>query len=256
MELWGKVEIRDNLVYFWQIGKLCIWIRKEGKEWFIKNDFGKNSKIIIAERSKVTPDSKWIRIIDNNSTEFIKFIPIMPNRQIVIETKNTNRILPGQEGRFFIELPLFIKITTGNNFQSELIEFPTENLSKTWSGGFTDGILSFSLEKQLYSDKDKINKNMNNVICPIKIVNKTRIIFDFKKVGIFSQYLKIFKGNSCLWTNELVITYMDDNKIDLEIKKNKPGYEKDMKIISNFREKYDKSIFKKSFNILRTITGL
>jgi hypothetical protein len=260
MELWNKIEININKIYYWNIGNLKLMIKKNNHEWFIGYKYSQNNNsLIIAKKQKEsdnfkTDDIKWTRIVCSHSSNTIKLKPMLPDKQIVLESENQIRILPKQQILFFIKIPLFIQIYNGDA-NSMLLELPTVELSKTWTGTMTSGSPGYSLYDDFKTDYTNINKH-NITICPLIIKNNTKNkFFDFNRITLYSQYLNIYKGKK-LWANETLITYQEDNKINLNITNKKPQYDKEIESISQYREKFDKNIFKKSFDVIRTIAGI
>jgi hypothetical protein len=263
MEFWNAVTIRDNIYYQARLGPLQIFIVKQGNELKISESrlSGEDlsSENWESEVSPIQPGDAlesegWKRWIVSAENFSLQFSPMMPNRPVIVRPESQIQLLPGGKTRFYVSIPLWLRIMTGD--KQVLTEIPTLILSNIWFGDQIAGELCYAIKSQAMTNFEKRKMKVYTAVCPILIENQSEKSFIFQRLSIHTEYLGVFLGTKHLWTNQIEVKLEgEEQKSVIDISENAPGIEKIKEKLSDAREVPSKKFYRKVFSELPFIRG-
>jgi len=258
MNIWESFRIKDENIYFRQIGPLKIWIQHKNSEWLTASDRSPGEKETIAadELTTFTDTVKWYRQVIPKNVNQIRLVPTTPDRAIVVKPESELKISAEADALFFVLVPLWIKIIAGYNGEFVLTEIPSQILSNTWFGEPYDGELCYSLKTSARRSLEGLIPRPNQVVCPVYIKNTSSVDLDFSRLCIRTEFLSLYQGSSWLWTNKIHVQFRGVNQISkIKYDNNEPDYEKMSGLIGKPRSKPVKDFSIKSFDTFKMFTG-
>ena len=263
MDIWAAGHnLELNKLHHAQIGPLTLWLMLQYDEILIATERLENES---AENENTSFSSveggeqaglDWKRWVVGNNSSQIVFLPVMPDRPVVVRPDVPVKIPKDKEALFFVSIPAWIKISVGRPNQIPLCEEPSIIRSNIWFGDLMSGELCYSLRTQARRHISDIEPKPHRVACPVRIRNTTESQFDVERFCVHVEYLKIYKGTTRLWTNEVLISYQgEDNPSRIEYMQQPPGYEAIETTISKARSPLKKTLLKKSLGTFKQLTG-
>ena len=143
-ENWGKFEIKENNIYFWQIGDLKLWCKRSADELQIAYNH-KNEQDEITTGIDETPEDKsWSRWSFKKTKKIeIKISPQFPDRPVVVKPESPFSLAKGTSAKIYIRIPLWFRIELTGKSTDTIQDIPTVILSNTWFGTFFEGELCY-----------------------------------------------------------------------------------------------------------------
>lgn len=263
MDIWlARQDLDSNKFYRAQIGPLILWLMLRYDEIHIATERLGNELVENETTSFSSVNSNeqagldWKRWIVGNNCNQVSFLPVMPDRPVVVRPDVPVNIPKDKEALFFVSIPAWAKITVGKSNQIVLCEEPSIIRSNIWFGDLMSGELCYSLRTQARRHIADIEPKPHRVTCPVRIRNTTESQFDVERFCVHVEYLKIYKGTTRLWTNELLISYQgEDTASKIDYIQQPPKYEAIETTISEARTPWKKTLLKKSLGTFKQLTG-
>lgn len=263
MDIWlaGK-DLDSNRLYRAQIGPLTIWLSLRYDEIHIATERLENELVenettsFAAVEGGEQANLDWKRWIVGSRCNQVSFLPVMPDRPVVVRPDVPVKIPKDKEAIFFVSIPAWVRINMGKSGQTILCEEPSIIRSNIWFGDLMSGELCYSLRTRARRHIAEIEPKPHRVTCPVRIRNTTESQFDVERFCVHVEYLKIYKGAARLWTNEILISYMgEDIASKIDYMQQPPEYEPIETTISEARIPMKKTLLKKSLGTFKQLTG-
>lgn len=252
-DIWQEIDIKERIIYHYQIGPLDLWINRVENEWQMafEHENGSQERAEISETATAPINLKWYRWILDKRFHKLKITPIMPDRPVIVRPEVPVSIMPGQTAVFFVAIPMFIKVSVGNQ-STILCEEPTLFLSNTWFGDAAQGELCYALKTTAKLNPDHLDPHHYRVVCPMEITNKCHEqLLDSHRLCLRVRYLNIYHGATRLWGNTSKVTFYGTDqlsKITYDPKIHEFDGEK--VLIGNARNTQTKNLLFKTFDHL------
>ena len=131
---------------------------------------------------------------------------------------------PGQSTLFFLELPVWFRLSTTGRRPARIFEEPLSTLTRTWFGDPVTGELCWGLATRLHHSIDSVEPSAWIAVCPLLIENDSETDLDFEKICLHVENLSIFRGPKRLWANSLNVIFKGpDQATQIEIVHSPPG---------------------------------
>lgn len=240
------LDLENNEGVYLQAGNAQIWVKKtvQTTELFYQYQTGKKN---------ITPpkDAVWSKWVTIDKKVPVGFLPGVPEMAVQLTFKEPLFIPEGNEISFYYLFPAWIMVKLGKQQDVTLGEFPTEQLSHTWSGNFFDGELIYEDFPEIYFEIPE-NNNVEKITCPVQIVNKGNANLIADKQILRLENLGIFAEEQNFWATRTRFEYSKNNELS-EVKFNQ-SY---LKSMGNFtqiqkpRNPDKKSVLLKKFSPIK-----
>lgn len=213
MQPWEPEKIEPNVWRRWGIGPLQLWARHRQDEWHIasryEDDTGDASLEAPAdEPSGDVPVTRWI---SNNSDDYLRLVPCAPDRPVVVRPESPLRIPAGGSGDFFVDMPVWVRVTVGEGAALKLIEIPVEILSNTWFGSPEEGELCYALKTPVRRSASTDTAAGARAACELTLRNTSDTELDVQRVCLPATYLALYEVDNSLATDRVRLDYLGED---------------------------------------------
>jgi hypothetical protein len=256
--LWDSVEIPQKRCAMWRFPRRSIWVERIETEWHVltlpeKLDKGHASYRIVT-RSKKPTSSGWKHYLHRDSGT-IQPSPVLPDRPVVVKPDRALNLLPGQSTIFFLELPLWFRLSTSGYRAARIFEEPLDVLTRTWFGDPVTGELCWGLATRLHHSIESVSAAADRAACPLMIENESESDLEFQKICLHVENLSIFRGNHHLWTNSVHVVFKGpDQATQIEIVRTPPAFEANMVLLTEARMPSTGWNIRRTFGMLKYFT--
>ena len=255
MNPWQPLTVNHQQCQRCQIGPLKVWIYRDTHEWMLAYDYHVGEKKVVEfgvadEKPEILT---WSQYIAGDEDSVIQFLPVMPDRPVVVRPKNPTKVIKGLECVLYVFIPVSINIAAGVKGELKLCEIPSVLLSNTWFGDTMSGELCYSMRFPAELSANSSAVGPHRVICPVKIKNKSEEDLEFQRLCLRGEHLNIYEGKQCHWSNEVRVTYEGDSQAcEIKYLERPPNYEETGKLITKCRTPAPKGLFHKAFGGLKS----
>jgi len=256
--VWDPVAISQKKCARWRFPLRSIWVERIETEWHVLSQpetrqEGDASYRIVA-RSQKPPSSQWRHYLHRDSGT-MQPAPVLPDRPVVVKPDRALTLLPGQSTIFFLELPVWFRLSTSGYRPARVFEEPLTVLTRTWFGDPVNGELCWGLATRLHHSIESLDPAADRAVCPLMIENDSESELDFQKVCLHVENLSIFRGRRFLWTNSLHAVFKGtDQATQIEIVHTPPGFEDSMVPVSEARQPSTGWNIRRTFGMLKSFT--
>jgi hypothetical protein len=232
LAVWETSEIPQKKCAVWSFPERSIWVERIESEWHVlslpETTGGKEARFWIEARAKKPGSSQWRHYLHRENGS-VQPIPALPDRPLVVRPDRSLTILPGQSAIFFLELPVWFRLSTIGYRPTRIFEEPLSLLTRTWFGDPVTGELCWGLATRLHHAIDSVNPSASIAVCPLMIENDSEIDLAFEKICLHVENLSVFRGVRHLWTNSLHAIFKGpDQATQIEIVHTPPDFEPDL----------------------------
>jgi hypothetical protein len=180
---------------------------------------------------------------------------VLPDRPLVVRPDRALTILPGQSTIFFLELPVWFRLSATGHQPARIFEEPLSALTRTWFGDPVTGELCWGLATRLHHALDSVIASAYIAVCPLMIENSSETDLAFEKICIHAENLSIFLGDHRLWTNSLHAVFMGpEQSTQMEIVHTPPEFEPGLRLVSEARQPSAGWNIRRTFGVLKYFT--
>lgn len=243
---WGPLDVTVGATDVREVGAVTLRTQRVKDEWMIASAYGNSDE---------EPD--WTRIV-TSGRESVFLQPALPDRAVVIRPRSPIVILPGRFGRFFFSVPLWIRyVSESSGKKNSMLEIPTQQLSSTWFGDMETGELCYSVDSRLLREMSDEDADEAYARCEIEIRNNSRERLRFERICVHVEFMTLFSDDERFWSNRVRVSFKGAEQVSqLSYTTGPPEQVSGAKMVCEPRHVMDKNIFKRSFNLIREITGI
>jgi hypothetical protein len=257
-EVWEPLEIPQKKCAAWRFPLRSIWVERIESEWHVLTVTERRkipgARSMFVSRNQKPESSEWRHYLQRESGE-VQPAPVLPDRPMVIRPDRALTILPGQSTVFYLELPVWFRLSTTGHRAVRIFEEPLSSLTRTWFGDPVTGELCWGLATRLHHSIESVEPSASVAICPILIENDSESDLDFEKICLHVENLSIFRGPRRLWSNSLNVIFRGpDQASQIEIVHRPPGLEEGLVLVSAAREPSAGWNIRKTFGMLKYFT--
>jgi hypothetical protein len=256
--VWDPLEIPQKQCAAWRFPRRSIWVERIESEWHVltmeerRTVSGAHSSFV--RRNLKPTSSEWRHYLQRDSTG-VQPAPVLPDRPMVIRPDRALTILPGQSTVFYLELPVWFRLSTTGPRAARIFEEPLSTLTRTWFGDPVTGELCWGLNTRLHHSIDSVDPSAWMAVCPILIENDSDTDLNFEKICVHVENLSVFRGPQRLWANSLNVIFRGpDQASQIEIVHAPPGLEEGLVLVSAAREPSAGWNIRKTFGMLKYFT--
>jgi hypothetical protein len=258
MAVWEQLEIAEKTCAMWRFPRRSIWVERVEMEWHVltlpQEDGPAEASRFFVPRSRKPASSLWRHYL-HQDRGLLQPAPVLPDRPVVVRPDRALTLLPGQSTVFFLELPVWFRLSTAGPRPAQIFEEPLFDLSKTWFGDPITGELCWGLATRLFHSLGSIQPAADFAVCPLSIENDSTIDLPFEKICLHAENLSVFRGARLLWTNSLhAVVRGPEQANQIEIDHSPPGFEPDLVAVSPAREPAAGWSIRRTFGMLKSFT--
>lgn len=245
IKLGQVLDLKTGEGVYLQAGNAQIWMKKtpQTTQLFYQYQTGR--------KSAVPPkDAIWSKWVTTDKKIHLEFFPCFPEMAVQLTFNEPLFVPDGKEISFYYLFPAWIMVTMGKQQDVLLGEFPTLQLSHTWSGNLFEGELIFEDFTEIYLDNPE-NKDFAKITCPVQIANKGNANFIAGKQILRLENLGIYANEQNFWSTRTRFEYTKNNELT-DVKFNQ-AYLKSMGNFSQIQK--PRNLTKKSF-LLRSVSPI
>lgn len=241
---WGKIPLKKDSGYELNILGLTFQLNYSEGVLAFK----------LASENENIEDAVTNRIVGKLQELFI--LPALPDRPLILKPKKSLSILPNTTFKFYVYLPVTFQVYSGTTKpENKVFEHMANNLSSSWFGEPHDGELCYALYTSFDTEISEDRKGDDFVICPIEITNNSKEILDVKRLALRGIHLNIYANSELMISNKVKISYTSfDTLTDVQFAKNTGTSIPNLKQIADARIPENKTVLKRSFQLIRHIT--
>jgi hypothetical protein len=258
--VWEPVEIPQRKCAEWKFPLRRIWVERIESEWHVLSlpaeKRARDARCSFMPRTAKPESSEWRHYLHRNAGP-IQPSPALPDRPVVVRPDRALTILPGQSTVFFLQLPVWFRLSTSGSRPSRIFEEPLAILSRTWFGDPLTGELCWGLATRLHHSVDSMDPSADTAVCPLMIENDSSTDLAFEKICLHVENLSVFRGTRFLWTNSLHAVFKGpEQATQIEIVHAPPGYEEGLVSIAEARSPSAGWNIRRTFGMLKYFTDL
>jgi hypothetical protein len=258
--VWDQVVVPQGKCAAWRFPHRSIWVERIESEWHVlsQSEAGSSEATItsIVSRAQKPSSSDWRHYLHRESGP-VQPSPVLPDRPLVVRPDRSLTLMPGQSTIFFLELPVWFRLSTTGYRPAVLFEEPLSVLTRTWFGDPVNGELCWGLATRLHHSMDSVEPSAAIAVCPLMIENDSETDLAFEKVCLHVENLSLFRGPHRLWANSLHAVFKGpDQATQIEISREAPGFEDGLLPISQARQQVAGWNFRRTFGMLKSFADI
>jgi len=209
-----RFSVGDSRV--WKLGPLELHIRRTRREWRIGYQYDLRPQVlsrkVLGDMVETPPELDWSRWPSTDDAKALRFVPVMPDRPVVVRPDAPITLNPGRGVDFFTGIPVWIAIYEVGPEGQALGEIPSRPLSDTWFGDLDEGEFCYASITAAVRFIDELSDRPNRVACKLNVRNDNDKPLVVERICLRTQFLEIYGGNTALWTPEGRIIYRGINQ--------------------------------------------
>ena len=258
--VWDQVEVPQNKCASWRFPLRSIWVERIESEWHVLSQPERLSpaeaRSTLVPRTQKPASSQWRHYL-HRETGPVQPSPVLPDRPLVVRPDRSLTMLPGQSTIFFLELPVWFRLSTTGYRPARLFEEPLSVLTRTWFGDPVTGDLCWGLATRLHHAMASLEPSASSAVCPLTIENDSDTDLAFEKVCLHVENLSLFRGPKRLWANSLHAVFKGpEQATQIEIAREPPAFEEGLVPISEARQQVAGWSFRRTFGMLKSFADI
>jgi hypothetical protein len=255
MEIWDELEIPQKGCVLWQFPTKKFFVERVDIEWHILCADGESTRRVATrkqiDRSRKPASTAWRHVLNRDGT-MVQPAPMLPDRPVVVRPDRSLTLLPGENALFFLEIPIWFRLSLSGEKRTRIFEEPTSVLSNTWFGDPVNGELCYSLATRLHQGIESVEPGADRAVCPLYITNDSETDLAFDKICLHAENLGTFRSSMRLWTNRLNVIFKgSEQTTQIQILPTPPDYEDDVMLAAPAREAAEVWNIRKTFGMLK-----
>lgn len=258
LAVWEPADISQRKIAVWRFHHRTIWVERVENEWHVlsqpESKGSGEARFAFETRAKKPGSSQWRHYLHRENGP-LQPAPVLPDRPVVVRPDRALTILPGQSAVFFLELPVWFRLSVTGPRPTRIFEEPLSLLTRTWFGDPVTGELCWGLATRLHHSVDSLAAATSVAVCPLLIENDSETDLAFEKICLHVENLSVFRGVRFLWTNSLHAVFKgQEQATQMEIVHTPPLFEPDLTPLSEARLPAAGWNIRRTFGMLKYFT--
>ncbi len=256
-ELWEPRPLPEGGVFHCRFGPLEFWLRRVDTDLilYLRRDAAQEIVCLVDSASPPGDVKAGERFTYDGPLEKVRAVPMLPDRSIVVRPENALKVLNGQKTRFFVSIPLMIRVELvgeGDGDALPVTDLLTAVMSNTWFGDSMGGELSYALKTTAKHRLEAVTRRKWRAICPVTVVNESEKSLDLQRICVQSKHLGCYSGETLLWANAVEVTHRaEKEELHVQFAQEPPVFEKISRRLSEPRELVKKSFLRRGLGGFR-----
>lgn len=166
----------------------------------------------------VSEDLSWTRWSYGEELSDVMLRPALPDRPLVVKTRDLCIIPPGCRATFFLGVPVRVAVAhrsgqgAARSEHHEVLQVSSRALSDTWFGDFFTGQLCYSLPAMAAAAWEELDLSPLDAACAFTIFNQSESDLPLKQICVDVSQLAIYLAKGRLWANEVFVSYKGEDE--------------------------------------------
>jgi len=237
------------------LGNSCVWFYEKKDDLWIYQWNGTEYNTEVPEN----PDEdSWQRWGLDPKYKGLSLRPVMAPKPHLVVPEYPLIIAPKVKIKIYVQTPIWVQMFLRSEKRTtNIYEYPTLKLSKTWFGTSMSGEPCYSLKTSAIRNEEELEKKDCHAVSPVIIRNASLDDLMIEKICLRGDSFDLYQGDDRIWTSETVITYRGKHKQSkVTIKENTPSEVINSTPIGLPRVPHEKSFIARTFSQLKHITQL
>jgi hypothetical protein len=251
--VWDQVDVPQRRCAVWRFAPRSIWVERVDNEWHAlsQTNEGSGAEAAFIERTQKPTSSQWRHYLHTENAP-VQPAPVLPDRPVVVRPDRSLTLLPGENALFFVQIPVWFRLSCAGSRRTRIFEEPISTLSQTWFGDPITGELCYGLATRLHQGLDSIEPSAFLAVCPLSITNDSETDLAFEKICLHVENLSVFRGVRRLWANRLNVIFKGpDQATQIEIVHAAPDFEDGLTLAIGARQPASGWNIRKTFGVLK-----
>jgi hypothetical protein len=252
--VWDEVEIPQRRCAVWRFAPRSIWVERVANEWHaLSTPDGRGSgEAAFVDRAEKPMSSLWRHYLHTVDVP-VQPAPVLPDRPVVVRPDRALTLLPGETAQFFVEIPVWFRLSCADSRRTRIFEEPICQLSQTWFGDPITGELCYGLATRLHQGLNSIEPWAHLAVCPLSITNDSETDLAFEKICMHAENLNVFRGRTRLWADRLNVMFRGpEQATQIEIVHEAPDFEEGLALAAAARQPSAGWNIRKTFGMLKS----
>lgn len=243
---WGQYWIEENSIGCWRIGQAVFRIERLPGEWRLMSEadpgFPDNETAVDVPFSGPCETSRTnviARFGTNRAANTVRLMPLLPDRNVVVQSESPLYCLPGQNLTMYVSSPLWIAVSTGMP-SLVMMDRPIMRPSDTWFGPPTaQGELCYSTTSSGRIGLDDVVKRPHRAVIVVLIRNHTSQPVLMRTMKLPVLHLSLYESeDGNLWTQPVTVDVNESAEgAEIGFKQRPPAEAKNAALITEPRMK-------------------
>jgi hypothetical protein len=175
---WGRFDVPMNRSFGWRIGPLRLIVGRRPYEWQAwwwreaDDDPGPTELARDLGDPTPAPGAQSVRSAFGRTVDPLHLVPALADRPVVVTPESSFQILPGEEVRAFVTVPLWVRALVGEP-GLPVGEVPVQRPPDTWFGRDTmEGELCYAGRTSLGLQVEALRLPVQRAITPVRMRNQ------------------------------------------------------------------------------------
>jgi hypothetical protein len=257
-QTWGALDAGEGELLRRDIGGVTLWVRASEDEWQIAHVYADAQDLADGEGAQDDlSELKWTRFVTVKDDKVFTQ-PALPDRPVIVRPQAPIVILPGRWGRFYFSVPLFARfVSQPQGKQVPMVEIPTRLLSSTWFGDMVTGELCYTMDSRLLRTVPETDADDAYARCEMEIRNGSKERLEFQRLCVHVEHMHLYGAGGKFWSNQVRVVFKGSEQVSqISYLPGPPDTVTDAMVVCDPRQALDRNIFKRSFNLIREMTGI
>lgn len=207
---WGRFDLPMGASFSWRVGPLHLVVGRrpyEWQAWWWRAEDGDPAPVELARSVDVPappPHAESLRSAFGRTVDPMLLSPALADRPVVVTPSTPFQILPGEEARAFVTVPLWARLAVGDP-ALPVGEVPVQRPPDTWFGRDTmDGELCYAGRTAMHLEVADLRLPVQRAIVPVRMRNQGSDPLVVERVRLPAPQLAVFvDAEGQLWTPEV-----------------------------------------------------
>lgn len=215
---WQPQKLALDECYQATIGPLTLYLKRRQQEWLVSSEYSGDPdsayRLQLTQASCLPELLASQRFIFRHSPAGFCLKPKLLDRPVVIKTRQSVSIPPGEQSVFYISSPLRVELVLQDP-ELTLFSLPIQRLSDTWFGANTQhGELCYADKTHARHSLAEIPARPHRAVTPITIENHSTHMLTIDKLSIPLPYLALYGADDgSLWTDPITLQHENLNSL-------------------------------------------
>lgn len=207
--LWTRHRCEPGQCLGAAVGRLRVWMLRNKLDWSVCSQPIAQAAIEPLRPARPPEPAAWHRYVAPADSTEVRFVPVLPDRPLIMRPAAPVTILPGHTAHLFVTLPIGLRIEVSGARQAALCELPTQALSKSWFGdGTADGEICYALHTRARQSMEELSDIQGRAVCPVTLRNESAELLPFARLCLRTRHMAVYgTPDGRLWINLTTVVH-------------------------------------------------